>query len=215
MRLLGLFLVVIGVAGLVAIQGLERATDGYTAQAQAALAEQLTTTTTAPRVTIPQPEQLRDDDPTFAPPPSQAGPGDIRYSVHTPPVPPPPLGEPLGVLTFPTLDMEWIVVEGVGVEELKLGPGHMPWTPLPGSEGNAVISGHRTTYGGPFHDLHLLEPGDPIVFEGTTYTVTETLIVAPTDVWVTEDRGEGKHLTLTTCNPIGSARERLIVFAAE
>src|SRR5690606_8916919 len=156
------------------------------------------TTTTTVRESIPEAEQIRDD-PTFEAPPVTLDEPD-----------PIPLGEPLGRLRFPTLEAEWIVVEGVGTEELKLGPGHMPWTPLPGAEGNSVISGHRTTYGGPFHDLHLLEPGDPIYwFEGDSkrgliYSVTETIIVAPTDVWVTEGRGEGRMLTLTTCNPIGS-----------
>jgi sortase (surface protein transpeptidase) len=38
------------------------------------------------------------------------------------------------------------------------------------------------------------------------------LIVAPTDVWVTDPR-PGGWLTMTTCNPKFSARERLIVVA--
>ena len=87
---------------------------------------------------------------------------------------------------------------------------------MPGQPGNAVISGHRTTYGAPFYDLDLLTPGDVIEVDtaiGThVYTVRETIIVTPTDVWVTEPR-EGAWLTLTTCHPKLSARERLIVFA--
>ena len=92
----------------------------------------------------------------------------------------------------------------------------MPWTPVPGQPGTSVISGHRTTYGAPFYDLDLLEPGDVIEIDtaiGThVYTVRETVIVLPTDVWVTEPR-PGAWITLTTCNPKLSARERLIVFA--
>jgi sortase (surface protein transpeptidase) len=38
------------------------------------------------------------------------------------------------------------------------------------------------------------------------------VIVMPTDVWVTDPR-PGAWLTLTTCHPKLSARERLIVFA--
>ena len=59
-------------------------------------------------------------------------------------------------------------------------------------------------------------PGDEIEIDtiiGThVYTVREQVIVSPTDVWVTEPR-DGAWLTLTTCHPRLSARQRLIVFA--
>jgi sortase A len=92
----------------------------------------------------------------------------------------------------------------------------MPRTPLPGQPGNAVLSGHRTTYGKPFADLDLLEPGDQILVETavgvSTYEVRESLIVAPTDTWVADPRN-GAWLTLTTCHPRFSAAQRLIVHA--
>ena len=119
-------------------------------------------------------------------------------------------------LSIPSLDLEAVVFEGVTVETLRKGPGHMPWTSLPGQPGNAVISGHRTTYGRPFFDLDQLKPGDRIEIEtaiGThLYVVRDSFVVKPTDIWVTEDR-EGGWLTLTTCNPKFSARERLIITA--
>lgn len=125
-------------------------------------------------------------------------------------------GEPVGGFRIPAIEVDQVVFEGVTASTLKNGPGHMPWTPLPGQPGNAVISGHRTTYGAPFYDLDLLEAGDVIEVDtavGThIYTVRESIIVAPTDVWVTEPR-DGAWLTLTTCHPKLSARERLIVFA--
>jgi sortase A len=129
---------------------------------------------------------------------------------------PPAAGEVLGRIVIPTIGVDWMVVEGVELAFLAGGPGHMPWTPLPGQPGNAVISGHRTTRGAPFADLDRLQPGDEILVEtliGThTYRVVDHRIVAPTGVWVTEQR-DGAWLTLTTCNPKGSARERLVVFA--
>ena len=125
-------------------------------------------------------------------------------------------GASIGQLRIPAIAVDQVLVEGVTVPTLKKGPGHMPWTPLPGQPGNAVISGHRTTYGAPFSDLDLLTPGDIIEVDTAvgshTYTVRETIIVAPTDVWVTDPR-DGAWLTLTTCHPKLSARERLIVFA--
>jgi sortase A len=110
----------------------------------------------------------------------------------------------------------WNVVEGVTRADLKTGTGHMPDTALPGQPGNAVISGHRTTYGQPFHELDQLQPGDLIEVEtalGThVYAVRETLVVAPTELSVTEPK-PGAWLTLTTCHPKFSARQRLVVVA--
>ena len=131
----------------------------------------------------------------------------------------PDRGTAFAVIRIPKIEAlvdGWAVVEGVGVRELKNGAGHMPDTPLPGSPGNAVISGHRTTYGAPFHDVDVLSWGDIIEVDtaiGThTYEVRELKIVKPTDVWVTEPRN-GAWLTLTTCHPKFSSRQRLIVFA--
>ena len=131
----------------------------------------------------------------------------------------PERGSAFAVIRIPKIDAlvdGWAVVEGVGLRELKNGAGHMPDTPLPGAPGNAVISGHRTTYGAPFHDVDVLSWGDIIEVDtalGThTYAVRELKIVKPTDVWVTEPR-EGAWLTLTTCHPKFSSRQRLIVFA--
>ena len=131
----------------------------------------------------------------------------------------PPEGVAFALLRIPSLPRladGWNVVEGVSVADLRNGAGHMPRTPLPGQPGNSVISGHRTTYGAPFHELDELKPGDTIEVDtaiGThTYAVRESIIVSPTEVWVTDNR-DGAWLTLTTCNPRYSARERLIIFA--
>lgn len=125
-------------------------------------------------------------------------------------------GEALGVIRIPSIDLDWVLFGGVTPATLNQGPGHMPWTPLPGQPGNAVVSGHRTTYGAPFYDLDLLEPGDVIEVETAIgvheYTVRETIIVTEHDVWVTDPK-PGAWLTLTTCHPKFSAAQRLIVQA--
>jgi sortase A len=136
----------------------------------------------------------------------------VRYTEPTPEA-----GTPFGEIEIPSIGLDKVLFEGVDVGTLKKGPGHMPWTPLPGQPGNAVISGHRTTYGAPFFDLDKLENGDQIIVTTalgkSVYEVSRTVIVAPTDVWVTEEM-QGAWLTLTTCNPKYSARERLIVQAS-
>lgn len=130
------------------------------------------------------------------------------------PAPPPAVGEAVGILSIPAIGMEQALVEGAGRGELEKGPGHYPHSPLPGRSGNVSIAGHRTTYGAPFNRIDELAPGDEIVVEtveGTfTYEVAEQRIVAPDDVSVVTDTDDDR-ITLTTCNPKYSARERLVV----
>ena len=129
---------------------------------------------------------------------------------------PPAQGAPVGRILIPAIGVDWVIVEGVTLDDLARGPGHMPGTPLPGQPGNAVISGHRTTHGAPFFRVNELSPGDRITIEtliGThVYEVAELHIVAPNAIWVT-GRAEGAWLTLTSCNPPYRSIERLVVFA--
>ena len=134
----------------------------------------------------------------------------------------PALGKPLAVLDIPKIRVDnKVVVEGVGRDELRKGPGHVPSTVLPGQDGTFGVSGHRTTYGAPFYRLNELAKGDTITVVTReaiyTYTVTRTAIVRPTDTQVLDNvKGpNGKPeatITLTTCHPRYSARQRLIVF---
>ncbi len=151
-----------------------------------------------------------------------------------PPIDPAPLGEVTAHIRIPDIGVDWKVVEGVGVPELKKGPGHYPETPLPGQEGNAAIAGHRTTYGAPFNRIDELQPGDEIFVQTVQgrfrYLVRATdedgeiledqeaegadghFIVKPSQVEVIEDKGDDR-LTLTACHPKYSARERIVVVA--
>jgi sortase A len=128
----------------------------------------------------------------------------------------PPPGEALGRIVIPRAGVDWIVVEGVRPIDLRKGPGRMRTTAMPGQLGNSVISGHRTTYGAPFGPLDVLEPGDQIIVHTVagvhTYEVVSTRIVAPTEMWVTE-QWDGAWLTLVTCHPRFSSRQRLVVFS--
>ena len=63
---------------------------------------------------------------------------------------------------IPKIGVNKAVVDGVGVPDLKKGPGHYPDTPLPGEPGNAAIAGHRTTYGAPFNQMDKMKAGDKI-----------------------------------------------------
>jgi sortase A len=150
------------------------------------------------------------------------------------PPPPPPTGEAVAVIRIPSIGVDDAVVQGVGVEDLRQGPGHYPETPMPGQLGNAAIAGHRTTYGAPFNRLDEVNPGDEIdittVAGSYRYVVNEQrdsdgnatghLVVQPDQVAVLDPKPDparpGQNiatLTLTTCNPKYSAAERLVVQA--
>ena len=128
----------------------------------------------------------------------------------------PVVGQPVATIDIPSIGLDQVVVEGVGTEQLRLGPGHYPGTALPGQPGNAAIAGHRTTYGHPFSALNELVPGAPVILTTTqgvfVYTVEATSVVQPTDVSVLEAT-QGPTLTLTTCTPRYSAAQRLVVRA--
>ena len=136
-----------------------------------------------------------------------------------------PAGEPVARMVIPDIDLEWTVVEGVGTDELRNGPGHYPGTPMPGMAGNVGIAGHRTTWGAPFNRIDELDPGDEITvqtIQGTfTYRVIAqesgkgNFIVSPDRVDVLDQDFEDSpnRITLTACHPKFSARQRIIVVA--
>jgi sortase A len=130
--------------------------------------------------------------------------------------PPAPTGAAVAIIRIPKIGVDKAVVQGVNLSDLKKGPGHYPTTPMPGQPGNAAIAGHRTTYGAPFYNLNDVGKDDKIfvttaqgAFE---YRVRETKVVRPTEVSVLDPTTDNR-LTLTTCNPRFSARERLVLVA--
>ena len=134
-----------------------------------------------------------------------------------------------------------VVVEGVAQTQLAQGPGHYIGTAMPGEQGNAAFAGHRVGRGSPFLDLDKLRPGDAIVVETSdawfTYRVlgdpatgsftsdpsgipgqeivlpTEVSVISPTPGGPAAGPASGAYLTLTTCHPKFSARQRLIIHA--
>lgn len=137
--------------------------------------------------------------------------------------------DPLTRIVMPDLDVDAIVVAGTSPSALRAGAGHYPNTPLPGERGNVGIAGHRTTYGKPFNRLDELPVGSEIRLETPLAVHTYEVVQAPDDArqpcsngacWITTPTDwsvvsdlDGHFLTLTTCHPKGSARERLIVRA--
>ena len=132
-------------------------------------------------------------------------------------------GEAIARIAIPAIKMDEIVVEGTDVDALRKGPGHYPWTPMPGQPGNASIAGHRTTYGAPFANIGNLRPDDKITVQTAqgefVYEVLAQdsptkgyLIVSPDRVDLLRDKGSNL-LTLTSCHPRFSNRQRIVVQA--
>lgn len=128
------------------------------------------------------------------------------------------IGDALTQLEIPKIGVNVVVVEGTSASALRAGAGHYPASPLPGEEGNVAIAGHRTTYGRPFHDNDKLVKGDEVVLTTPvgkfTYRVVQDPYVVGSHDWTPISNSPGiKTLTLTTCHPKGSAKERLIIKA--
>lgn len=132
-------------------------------------------------------------------------------------IPPIFRGDPLALLEIPAIGRSDIVVPGVSLNDLKDGPGHYPDTPLPGQLGNASIAGHRTTYGAPFFNVDDLVNGDELIVTMLTgdqfvYEVTGVEVVSASDYWVVTTSDLTKaELTLTSCHPKYTARDRIVV----
>lgn len=118
-----------------------------------------------------------------------------------------------------------VVVQGTTLAALEAGAGHYLETPLPCERGNVGIAGHRTTYGRPFNKINYMRAGDTVdlitPFKRCTYRVVAPFdghsnpwVVQPNDYSVVGQQGDlgtGHWLTLTSCNPLGSDAQRIVL----
>ena len=133
----------------------------------------------------------------------------------------PRAGTLLASLEMPTISSKSLyIVAGVRTTDLKRGIGFYPGTAPPGDYGNTALAGHRTTYGAPFENIDRLRSGDPLIIttidgRRLVYLVERSEIVSPEDttVLLQPDDTEQALLTLTTCHPKRSTKQRLVVHA--
>ncbi|GAB3854097.1 sortase [Dactylosporangium cerinum] len=71
-------------------------------------------------------------------------------------------GTPVALIEAPGIGLRQIVVEGTSSGVMRDGPGHRRDTALPGQPGTSVVYGHAAAFGGPFHRVARLQPGDTI-----------------------------------------------------
>ncbi len=120
-----------------------------------------------------------------------------------------------GLIEIPKIKVNAAILEGTDDSALQYAVGHYPGFGEIGQAGNYVLLGHRNyVYGHFFRNIDKLEADDQIIItKGTdvyTYSVTESFVVKPEEVWVLEQTEEAS-ITLITCTPIGTYTDRLIV----
>ena len=109
-------------------------------------------------------------------------------------LPPPKLHDVIAWIDVPRLRISTAVLEGDDDVALRLGAGHIPGTPLPGSSGNVGIAAHRDSFFRALESTHIVRPSDVGVLANSSRS----------------------ELTLVTCYPfryVGSAPLRFIVRA--
>ena len=111
-----------------------------------------------------------------------------------------------------------IVDSADGDYGLSRGAWRLPKCSTPDKGGNTVITGHRFKYLPPsnltFYLFHKLEKGDIVLViwqkKNYYYKIKEIKTIEPTDLSILEPT-EKPTLTLFTCDPIYSQKNRLVV----
>jgi sortase A len=145
---------------------------------------------------------------------TDAGSGGTGTGITPPaaePTPPPPT---LGMLTIPRIELKVPILANTTRAALTLGVGQIKGTSALGSVGNAGLAGHRRYF---FRRLDELQVGDEIDVatqdESFIYRVYDKKIVEPSDVSVLNRDKANSILTLVTCHPMETFRQRLIIHA--
>lgn len=211
-------------AGVVAVV-VVIALNGGDAPAAEPVASTVPATTAAP-TTVAATVPATTAAPTTAPATTAAPtttPGTVLPAVETDPIAPPGdthAQEPviaLGRIQIPAIGVDMEMYEGIRMTTLDRGPGHWPGSAMPGSGGNVVVGGHRTSKHAVFRHVDQLAAGDEIVFVGADgarhiYVVNRIEVVDPSAVWIVEPTAT-PQATLFACHPPGSTRQRIIVFS--
>ncbi|WP_349409527.1 class D sortase [Pseudalkalibacillus sp. SCS-8] len=120
-------------------------------------------------------------------------------------------------ISIPKINLKTKVLEGSSTDILKVAVGHLEGTGRLGVEGeNFVALGHRSHVTGKFFNrLDELSVGDQIDFiadnQGFHYKVIDKKIIEPTQLEVLEPVKNKSIVTLITCHPMYSNKQRLVV----
>lgn len=125
---------------------------------------------------------------------------------------------PENTLIIPGLGLKELINEGQDASALNNGVWLRPNGSTPDTGSNTVLAGHRFTYSDPavFYHLDKVKVNDAVQlhWEGKIYNykITEIKVVAPTAVEI-EAPSEEPRLTIYTCTPLWTSKERLAIIA--
>lgn len=154
-------------------------------------------------------------------------PGDTPTWIDPPVETPPAENERIGMLIVPRWGADYYrtIAEGISTSEvLNRGRlGRYTNTSMPGAVGNFAIAAHRLGHGGSLRYIDELHLGDHIYVETASgwyeYEFRNLEYVLPTGVGVLdpvpqspETPATERYITLTSCNPEYSSRERIIAY---
>ncbi|MFB2580057.1 class E sortase [Herbiconiux sp. P15] len=122
-------------------------------------------------------------------------------------------------------DFKKTIAEGVDPRAVlnNGGAGHYSNSQMPGEVGNFAIAAHRDGWGSPFLKINELQVGDKVYIETQdgwyTYTYRSSEYVTPFGVGVIDPVPQvpdatpvDRLITLTSCNPLYIASERIIAY---
>jgi LPXTG-site transpeptidase (sortase) family protein len=121
-------------------------------------------------------------------------------------------------LKIPRLDMKQQIHTGLTTADLNKGVWLVPKTSTPDKQSNTVIVGHRFTYAGPavFYFLDKVQLRDKLYVDWQNkryiYEVENIKEVPPTELSVHAPTPK-PTLTLYTCTPLLTAKNRLVITA--
>ncbi len=119
-------------------------------------------------------------------------------------------------LVIPSLDQDVLVQNNVDTESLRSGPGLYEYSQLPAPDTNANVSiaGHRDIEGAEFYYIDRLTDGDLmyLVYQEKVYIYQyESTQIIQSDDWNPIACKDYPCLTLTSCDPIGTFINRIVV----
>ncbi len=119
-------------------------------------------------------------------------------------------------LVIPSLDQDVLVQNNVDTESLRSGLGLYEYSQLPAPDTNANVSiaGHRDIEGAEFYYIDRLTDGDLmyLVYQEKVYIYQyESTQIIQSDDWNPIACKDYPCLTLTSCDPIGTFINRIVV----
>lgn len=128
------------------------------------------------------------------------------------------LGEGIGYITIPKIDVNLPIYEGTNDDVLSNGVGHMSQSsfPIGGESTHCVLTGHRGMPGAVlFTNLDQMEVGDyfflHVLDEILAYQVDQIKVVEPEETSDLEIIPGEDYCTLITCTPYAVNSHRLLV----